>query len=65
MVSDGVTEADRKDLSANWLENLLRGVSKRESLGPKLMAGEIADAAREKYGGRERDDLTVIVAMIE
>lgn len=65
MVSDGVTEADRKDLSANWLENLLRGVSKRESLGPKLLAGEIADAAREKYGGRERDDLTVIVAMIE
>ena len=65
MVSDGVTEADRRDLSANWLENLLREVSKRESLGPKLLAGEIADAAREKYGGRERDDLTVIVAMIE
>lgn len=65
MVSDGVTEADRKDLSARWLEQLLAETGENENIGPKILAEVIADAAKNKYGGREIDDLTAVVAMIE
>lgn len=65
MVSDGVTEADRRDLSARWLEQLLRETTKKENIGPKILSEEIAAAAKDKYGGREIDDLTAVVAMIE
>lgn len=65
MVSDGVTEADRRDLSARWLEQLLRETAKKENIGPKILSEEIAAAAKDKYGGREIDDLTAVVAMIE
>ena len=63
MLSDGVTEADRQDLGALWLEEfLLKGVV---GMGPKTMAEAIASAACRKYGNRETDDLTVVVAMIK
>ena len=65
MVSDGITEADREDLSALWLTEFLREVCARDDIGPKILAAEIAALARGKYGLRERDDLTAVVAVIE
>ena len=65
MVSDGITEADREDLSALWLTEFLREACARDDIGPKILAAEIAALARGKYGLRERDDLTAVVAVIE
>lgn len=63
MVSDGITEADRTDLEANWLLEYLAGTT--EEVGPRILAGDIAKAAQEKYGIRERDDITAIVIQIK
>lgn len=65
MVSDGVTEADRNDLSCMWLRDLLKNVSTAENIGPRIMAESIAAEAKARYGCRERDDLTALVAMIQ
>lgn len=64
MVSDGITEADRKDLAGRWLENFLEENCHAER-GPRAIAESIASAAKSKYGMRERDDLTAVVAIIE
>ena len=63
VVSDGITEADKKDLEAKWLEEYLKEAS--NTIGPKVMANEIADIAQSKYRNREKDDITVIVIQIK
>lgn len=63
MVSDGITEADRGDLEASWLEDFLR--DNAASLGARTLASGIVAAARDKYGARETDDLTAVVVIIE
>ena len=65
MVSDGITEADRDDLAAGWLTDLLCEACAGDGTGPNTLAAKIAAGAQSKYGSRERDDLTVVVAMIE
>jgi len=62
-VSDGITEADRGDLSAVWLQKALCNIP--EYMGPVNLAEAIAQLALAKYGRREKDDLTVMVMMIE
>ena len=63
VVSDGITEADKRDLKARWLEEYLTRVP--ETIGPKTMANEIAGIAQSKYTNREKDDITVIVIQIK
>ena len=65
MLSDGITEADRNDLSCMWLRSLLREMCASENTGPRIMAEAIAAEAKSRYGCRERDDLTALVAMIQ
>lgn len=63
IVSDGITEADKKDLEARWLEEYL--IESSNIIGPKIMANEIAEIAQSKYTNGERDDISVIVIQIK
>lgn len=63
MVSDGITEADRSDLSACWLEEYL--LKYAHSTGPRVLAGRIVSEAKKRYLNRELDDLTAVVMKIE
>ena len=61
MVSDGVTDCDRKDPDCIWLRQRLSEIGSRD---PDTVAELIINKAAEKYGIRERDDLTVMVAAV-
>ncbi|MGN0659089.1 MAG: SpoIIE family protein phosphatase [Emergencia sp.] len=61
MVSDGVTDCDRKDPDCSWLRRRLTEIGSRD---PETVAELIVNKAAEKYGLRERDDLTVMVASV-
>ena len=69
MVSDGITDADRKDPEACWLcEYLSRNIYREDfdagRLSARQIAADILAEAEARYGGRERDDLTVAAALI-
>ena len=69
MASDGITDADREDPEAEWLcEYLSKAVYSTdfdvESSSARHIASEILKQAITRYGLRERDDLTVAVALI-
>ena len=69
MVSDGITDADRKDPEACWLCDYLSRNIYREGfdagrLSARQIAADILAEAEARYGGRERDDLTVAAALI-
>lgn len=69
MVSDGITDADRKDPEACWLCDYLSRNIYREDfdagrLSARQIAADILAEAEARYGGRERDDLTVAAALI-
>lgn len=61
MVSDGVTDCDRNDPECIWLTER---ISQIRSSNPETVAELIVNKAAEKYGIRERDDLTVMVVAI-
>ena len=61
MVSDGVTDCDRKDFQCNWLRSRLLEFGSRD---PETIAELIVNKAAEKYGIHERDDLSVMTAAI-
>lgn len=61
MVSDGVTDCDRQDPGCLWLRRRLEELGSRD---PETVAELIVNKAAEKYGIKERDDLTVMVAGI-
>ncbi|NBH61877.1 hypothetical protein D1155_09465 [Anaerotruncus sp. 80] len=61
MVSDGVTDCDRQDTGCQWLQERLSQIGTKD---PGTIAELIVNKAAEKYGLRERDDLTVVVAAI-
>ncbi len=61
MVSDGVTDCDRKDPECFWLRQRLAEIGSRD---PETVAELIINKAAEKYGIRERDDLTVMAAAL-
>ena len=63
MVSDGITEADRNDLEAKWLQSYLLEVG--EDIGPRNMASQIANLAESKYSATKKDDISVIVLRIK
>ena len=68
MVSDGITEADREDMGAQWLEEYLSGFVEPSrlpaELSPRQLASEILAMASSRYGAREQDDLTVAAVII-
>ena len=72
MVSDGITEADRDDMGARWLEEYLSDFVGACSMpgecsmtvSPRQLASDILAAASSRYGSRERDDLTVAAVII-
>lgn len=69
MASDGITDADREDPEAEWLcQYLSKAVYSTdfdaESSSARHIASEILQQAMARYGLRERDDLTVAVALI-
>ncbi len=61
MVSDGITDCDRNDPGCLWLRKRLLEIGSRD---PETVAELIVNKAAEKYGIRERDDLTVMVAAL-
>ena len=80
MVSDGITEADKDDDEAQWLQEILAHVvpqsregaaqqskeqGAQQNLAPRRLAQQILAEAQQRYGCRENDDLTVLVALVE
>lgn len=63
MVSDGITEADRSDMSACWLENLLVS-EETEQAGPRVLAEKIAQKAVSRSSYMQADDCTVVIVKI-
>ena len=69
MVSDGITDADRDDPEACWLcdylsQNIYREDFDAGRFSARQIAADILTEAETRYGGRERDDLTVAAALI-
>ena len=69
MASDGITESDREDPEACWLceylsQTVYRADRYMEQLSARQIAADILAEAEKRYGGRERDDLTVAAAII-
>lgn len=62
MVSDGVTNCDRNDPECRWMKQELR---KMQTTDPVALADSICKKAMEKYGERERDDITAMVAIVD
>lgn len=62
IVSDGITEAGRGKEDSDWLENVIGEIRSKD---PQTMADLIINRAVQKYGLRERDDMTVIAAVVE
>ncbi|SHJ08591.1 stage II sporulation protein E [Lutispora thermophila] len=62
MITDGVLEANEKDLDKEkWLEDMIYNIDTRN---PKKMADIIMEKCLEKSKGQTPDDMTVLVAKI-
>ncbi|MBE6035080.1 MAG: hypothetical protein E7222_10355 [Clostridiales bacterium] len=62
MLSDGISEANRQDLEMTWLKEAIRDIKSRD---PQTISDLIMNRAIEAYGIREKDDMTVITAVLE
>ena len=62
MISDGVSDANRQDLEMSWLKEVIRSI---KSTDPQTVSDLIMNRAVEAYGIREKDDMTVITAVLE
>lgn len=62
MVSDGVTDCRREDLSAEWLKEAVLEIRSKD---PQTMCDLIMNRAVESYGNREKDDMTVLTLRVE
>ncbi|QIB70310.1 SpoIIE family protein phosphatase [Aminipila butyrica] len=62
MISDGVSDANRQDLEMDWLKDVIRAI---KSSDPQTISDLIMNRAVEAYGIRERDDMTVVTAVLE
>ncbi len=61
LVSDGVTEADYEEGGSVWLKEAVESIKSND---PQTISDLIINKAVEKYGIREKDDMTVITALI-
>lgn len=62
MISDGVTDSRREDLSMDWLRQAIGEIRSRD---PQTMCDLIINRAVENYGLKEKDDLTVLTVRIQ
>ena len=62
MISDGVTDCRREDLSMEWLKETIQEIHSKD---PQTMCDLIINRAVEQYGDREKDDLTVMTLRVE
>lgn len=61
IVSDGITEADRTDGQMEWIRETIENIRSRD---PQTMSDLIINKAVERYGLKEKDDMTVISAIV-
>ena len=61
IVSDGITDADRTDPQMEWLKEAIANIRSKD---PQTMSDLLVNKAVERYGLREKDDMTVITALI-
>ena len=62
IVSDGITEAEK---GTDGLECVKSAILEIRSKDPQTMADLIINRAVQKYGLRKKDDMTVIVALVQ
>lgn len=62
IVSDGITEADRTDGQMEWIKETIGQIRSKD---PQTMSDLIINKAVERYGLKEKDDMTVITAVIQ
>ena len=62
--SDGITEADRNDMEACWLREFLSNYVETCHISPRRLAADILQQALVRYDGKEQDDLTVAVVVL-
>lgn len=58
MISDGVMDSRREDLTMRWLKETIAAVPPQE---PEIMCDAIVEQTLKNYKGKEKDDLTVFV----
>lgn len=61
MISDGVTDSRREDLSMDWLKETIAGIQSKD---PQTMCDLIMNRAVDNYGLKEKDDLTVLAMRV-
>jgi stage II sporulation protein E len=61
IVSDGITEADRNDSHMEWIRETIENIRSKD---PQTMSDLIINKAIERYGLKEKDDMTVITAIV-
>ena len=61
IVSDGITEADRNDGQMEWIRETIGNIRSKD---PQTMSDLIINKAVERYGLKEKDDMTVITAIV-
>lgn len=61
MVSDGVTDSRREDLSMEWLKETIADIRSKD---PQTMCDLIMNQAVENYREKEKDDLTVLAMRV-
>lgn len=61
IVSDGVAEAERGAEGPDWIKDVIQNIKSKD---PRTMADLIINRAVQKYGLREKDDMTVLAALI-
>lgn len=71
VASDGITEADHGDMEACWLSDYLSNYVEschtsvvKRTLSPRRLAADILWQALSIYDGKEQDDLTVAVVVL-
>ena len=62
IVSDGITDADRTEEGLDWVRDSILEIRSKD---PQTMADLILNKAIQRYGLREKDDMTVITANID
>lgn len=62
IASDGIEDAEREENKSDWLKTAIEEIRSKD---PQTMADLIINKAVQRYGLREKDDMTVIVAVVE
>ncbi len=61
MITDGIVDCDHRDEEGNWVKSRLEAISSKD---PEVICRLIMNKCIEKYGIKERDDLTVLCGYV-